>query len=168
MPKHRPFSSLLCAVYLAGTQATRANSHRGGGTVNDRLYLADVGLPRTVGLTVRVGYVLTEHYALSANTALCHIDTSCRAPMVLVVSSKFSITMCIITQYEKKSKSFFEIFSTDYLLVRRALLYHLRNSERKCAKSALSIAVCSSASVMAGVRTVASVCKKTVSFGVAS
>ena len=67
------YSLVLRAVDLAGTQATSANRHGGGGTVNNSLYLTDVGLPRTVGLAVRVGNVLTEHNALAAYTALCHI-----------------------------------------------------------------------------------------------
>ncbi len=66
----------LRSGYFAGAQATGANRHGGGGPVNDSLYLADIGLPRTVGLAMGVRNVLTEHNALAANTALCHIDTS--------------------------------------------------------------------------------------------
>lgn len=70
---YRPvFSILLCAVHFAGTQATRTNSHRRGCAVNNRSYFADVGLPGTVGLTVGVRNVLTEHHTFSANAALCH------------------------------------------------------------------------------------------------
>ena len=75
----------LRAGNFARAKATRANRHGRGGTVNDSLYLADIGLPRTVGLAMGVGNVLTEHNALSANTALCHIDTSSCTPWVLVV-----------------------------------------------------------------------------------
>ena len=67
----------LRAGNFARAKATRANRHGRGGTVNDSLYLADIGLPRTVGLAVGVRNVLTEHYAFAAYTALCHIDTSC-------------------------------------------------------------------------------------------
>ena len=62
----------LSAGNLAGTQATRANSNGLGSTVNDCLYLADVGLPGTVGFTVGVGHVLTEHDTLTADTTFCH------------------------------------------------------------------------------------------------
>ena len=79
------FSISLRAGNLARAQATGANRHGGGGPVNDSLYLTDIGLPRTVGLAMGVGNVLTEHNALSANTALCHIDTSSCTPWVLVV-----------------------------------------------------------------------------------
>jgi hypothetical protein len=73
----------LRAGNLARAQATGANRHGGGGPVNDSLYLTDIGLPGTVGLAMGVGNVLTEHNALSANTALCHIDTSSCTPWVL-------------------------------------------------------------------------------------
>ena len=41
-------------------------------TVNDCLNLSDVGLPGSVGLTVRVRYVVSEYNALAADAALCH------------------------------------------------------------------------------------------------
>ena len=44
--------------------------------VNNCLYLADIGLPGSVGLAVRVRNVMTEDYALAADTALSHFDTS--------------------------------------------------------------------------------------------
>lgn len=57
---------------LAGAQAARAYVDGLGSTVDDRLYLSDVGLPGSVGLTVRVGDCETELNGLSTNTALCH------------------------------------------------------------------------------------------------
>ena len=50
------------------------------GTVYNCLYLANVRLPGSVGLAVRVRYVVTESNALSADTALCHLDTSYISP----------------------------------------------------------------------------------------
>ena len=38
----------LSSVYLAGTKATGANSNGLRCTVNDRLYLADIGFPSSV------------------------------------------------------------------------------------------------------------------------
>ena len=61
---------------LTVAQATGTNGNGLRGTVNDCLYLADVGLPGSVGFTVRVGNGLSENNALSADAALCHIDTS--------------------------------------------------------------------------------------------
>ena len=61
---------------LSGTQAAGAGVHTLGGTVNDRLDTADVGLPGTVGPSVRVRHTNTESHALAADIALCH----CSAP----------------------------------------------------------------------------------------
>ena len=63
----------LRAGNLSGTQAT--STYRNGlrRTVNDCLYLADIGLPHTVGLTIGVRYTLAVYHAFSTNTALCHI-----------------------------------------------------------------------------------------------
>ena len=36
------------------------------------LNLADIGLPTSLGLAVRVGNVLAEHDALAADTTFCH------------------------------------------------------------------------------------------------
>ena len=43
-----------------------------GRTVNDRLDALDIGLPGTVGTTVRVGNSDTESHTLVAKLALCH------------------------------------------------------------------------------------------------
>ncbi len=67
----------LSAGDLARTQATGTNGNGRRGTVNDCLYLTNVGLPTSVGLAVGVGNVLSEDNALSTNAALCHFDTSC-------------------------------------------------------------------------------------------
>ena len=69
-------SFALCALYLSRTKATRANCNSLVRTVNNRLYLADIGLPGSVGLAVRVGNVVTKGNALAADTALSHFDTS--------------------------------------------------------------------------------------------
>ena len=66
----------LCALYLSRTKATRANCNSLVRTVNNRLYLADVRLPGSVGLAVRVGNVVTKGNALAADTALSHFNTS--------------------------------------------------------------------------------------------
>ena len=42
------------------------------GTVHNCLYLANVGLPGAIGLTVGVGHILTVNNTLSADTAFCH------------------------------------------------------------------------------------------------
>ena len=67
------FFDLLSALDLSGTKATGANVYGTVGTVNYCLYLADVGLPGSVGLAVRVGNVVTKGNALAADTALSHL-----------------------------------------------------------------------------------------------
>ena len=66
----------LSAVNLAGTKATRTYSNGLRCTVNNCSYLTNVGLPGSVCLAMRVRNGLTENNSLSANAALCHINTS--------------------------------------------------------------------------------------------
>ena len=58
-------------------------------TVNNCLNLTDVGLPGSVGLTVRVRHVVSEGYALTADTALSHFDTSKNPALSSVILYKF-------------------------------------------------------------------------------
>ena len=57
---------------LSGTQAAGAGVHTLGGTVNDRLNAADVGLPSTVGPSVGVRNLDTKGYALTTKITLSH------------------------------------------------------------------------------------------------
>jgi len=68
------FFSFLRAVYLSGTKTARAYINCGMCAINNSLNFSDVGLPRSVCFTVRVGYVATECNALSANAALSHLS----------------------------------------------------------------------------------------------
>ena len=52
-----------------GAQATGTNIDGFAALHSD---LADIGLPCPVGFAVGMGYVLTEHNTLAADTALCH------------------------------------------------------------------------------------------------
>ena len=54
-------------------QATRTNADRFAAIL---LYLANIGLPGSVGFAVRVRNILTEYNALSAESTFCHFDTS--------------------------------------------------------------------------------------------
>ena len=67
--------SLSGAGDLTGTQATGANSDGLVSTVHNCLYLANVGLPGAIGLTVGVRHILTVNNTLSADTAFCHYLT---------------------------------------------------------------------------------------------
>ena len=63
-----------CAGNLAGTEAPRANIDMARSAVNDSLYAANVGLPSTVGTSVRMGNLDTKSYTLAANFTLCHLS----------------------------------------------------------------------------------------------
>ena len=68
----RSFFGALCTLDLSRTKATRAIVNGVIATVNYSLYLADVRLPGSVGLTVRVRNVVTKGNALTADTAFSH------------------------------------------------------------------------------------------------
>jgi hypothetical protein len=53
-----------------GAQATGANVDGFAAFQSD---FANVGLPSSIGFTMGVRNVLTEHHALAADTALCHL-----------------------------------------------------------------------------------------------
>ena len=57
---------------LAGAKATRADVYSAGRTVDQRFYPFHVGLPRSVGSSVGVGYLNTELYVFSAKITFCH------------------------------------------------------------------------------------------------
>ena len=60
------------SLNLAGTQAARANVDGLRCAVYDSLNASDVGLPGSVGFSVRMGNSKSELNCLSANAALCH------------------------------------------------------------------------------------------------
>ena len=71
------FALLVClrsdrALNLVRTQTSCTNIHMARSTVNDRLDALDVGLPCTVGSSVRMGDLNAERNALAADIALCH------------------------------------------------------------------------------------------------
>ena len=60
------------ALNLVGTQASCTDVYMARSTVNDRFDTLDVGLPCTVGSSVRMGDLNAERNALAADIALCH------------------------------------------------------------------------------------------------
>ena len=99
---------------LAVAQTTGANCNGLGCTVNNCLYLADIGLPSSVRFTMRVGNCLSENNTFSADTALCHNDTSLYVQAAhrsfFKFFNNFHRTFDIIPYSKKKCKSFFEFF----------------------------------------------------------
>ena len=57
---------------LTGTHTPGTNIHMAGGTIDDCLHTLHVGLPGTIGTTMRVRNLDTEGYALIAKLALSH------------------------------------------------------------------------------------------------
>jgi hypothetical protein len=65
-------SELLFAL-AHGAEATSTNRESLGSAVDNCLYLTNVGLPGSVGMTVGVRYIFSKYNALSANFTLCHV-----------------------------------------------------------------------------------------------
>ena len=63
----------LRTLDFAGTEATGADINGCVGTAYHCLYLADVRLPGSVSLAMRVGHGVAENHAFTANAALCHL-----------------------------------------------------------------------------------------------
>ena len=64
---------LVSSGNFTGTQTPGTNVHMARGTVDDRLHALDVGLPCTVGPSVRVRDLDAECNVLIAEFALCHL-----------------------------------------------------------------------------------------------
>ena len=64
---------LHSAGNLAAAQTTGACVGMLGGTVENNLNALDVGLPSTVGASVRVAHLDAERNTLIAKFALCHL-----------------------------------------------------------------------------------------------
>ncbi len=62
-----------CSLYKTGTQAACACIYSARSTVNDSLYLLNVGLECSVAASVGVRHLNAECYALAADFALCHL-----------------------------------------------------------------------------------------------
>ena len=62
----------VCTLNLAGAQASGANINVAGRTLHNCLDTLDIGLPGTVGTTVRVRNLDTKRDALAADLAFCH------------------------------------------------------------------------------------------------
>ena len=102
-----------CAGNFTGTQAPGTNIHMARRTIDQSLYALDVGLPGTIGTTMRVGNLDTEGHALIAELALSHplhllaVVTSCLRSFA---SSSYHTRSCRKMQalLDKKLKKFSE------------------------------------------------------------
>ena len=92
------------AFDLVGTEASCTDVNMAGGTVNDCFYTFNVGLPSSVGASVRMGNLNAERYALAANIALCQIAAP---PIVIEIVQNDrcrKTPLCIISEFREKSK----------------------------------------------------------------
>ena len=61
-----------CAGNFTRTQTAGTNIYMAGRTIDNCLNAFDVGLPRAICTTMRVGHLDTKGHALIAKLALCH------------------------------------------------------------------------------------------------
>ena len=60
------------ALDLVRAKASRTDVNMAGGTVNNRFHALDIGLPGSVGTSVRMGDLDPEDNTLAANITLSH------------------------------------------------------------------------------------------------
>ena len=102
---HRAFHHSDCAGNLTGTQTAGTNIDMAGRTIDDSLHALDVGLPGTIGTTVRVGNSDTERNTLVAKLALCH-----PLHLLAVIKSRLGHSQAVdtITDCITKCKYYFQ------------------------------------------------------------
>ena len=95
---------------LHGAQATRTNVNCFAAF---QLYLADVGLPSSVGFTMGVRNVLTEHNALTADTTFCHFSDllkTCSCQKMVAELIPYFKRQSLYHTFFKKARVFFDFF----------------------------------------------------------
>lgn len=124
--------SALCALDLAGTQASGANVHMARSTLYNRFYALYVRLPCSVRPSVGVRYLDTESNTLSANFTLCHStapphpNIACQLPSRRYSSPQTNIS--ILSNSGTKCKLFFGFFQI-FFKTPFFLLYHSKNEK---------------------------------------
>ena len=68
--------SELSTLNFIGFQTSSTNMHSLSGTVYITFYFFNVGIPNTVGSSMRMAYVVTEMNALATNFTFSHFYTS--------------------------------------------------------------------------------------------
>ena len=97
------FDHLDSAGNFTGTQAAGTNIYMARRTIDQSLHALDVGLPRTIGTTVRMRNLDTKSHTLVAKLALSH-----PLHLLAVVTScvLYSQAKAIITDVEGKCKHY--------------------------------------------------------------
>lgn len=94
----------LCARYFTGTQATGAGVDMLGRTIHHDLHAADIGLPGSVGTSVRMGLTNTKNHRFAADFTLCHVCTSFKRAFQ-------NCNRVILSEVRKKSNPFLPVLS---------------------------------------------------------
>ena len=104
--------SALCALDLAGTQASGANVHMTRSSLHNRFYTLYVRLPCSVRASVGVRNLNTEGNTLSANFTFSHPTappyTSLHA--TLLSYCRLQTNISILSDFKRKSKTFLCFF----------------------------------------------------------
>ena len=107
---------------FTGTHTPGTNIHMAGGTVDDCLHTLHVGLPGTIGTTMRVGDLNAESNALIAELALSH-------PLHLLAVAYFYAffigTADIITEKKMDCKNFFKKITVFFVFFQGMYRTHL-------------------------------------------
>ena len=68
----------LCALYSAGSQTASAHMQPLVSAIHLAFYILNVGIPDSVGSSMRMADILSEMCSFSTNTTFCHNCTSLR------------------------------------------------------------------------------------------
>jgi len=106
------------AGHLAGAQAASASIYVSGSTVHDCLYALYIGLPGSVGTTMRVRNFNAESYAFAADFTFCHglhllLETVSKARTRLgrnTILRENRDNIAILSETSQKSKYNFYVF----------------------------------------------------------
>jgi hypothetical protein len=92
------------ALNFTGTEASGADIHMSGGAIHNCLDTLHVGLPGTIGTTVRVGNLNAEGNALATEIAFSHFAN-------LLVRNYFKTAWIILAETTGKIKPKMKFFS---------------------------------------------------------
>ncbi len=108
----------LCSFNLARAQTSGANINVCGSAVNNSLNSLYVGLPGSVGSSVRVRYLNTESNTLSANFTFCHIGAH-------LLYTKFKLTD--LSRQLKSNHMILEYYNTYHTKLQALFKKNLKN-----------------------------------------
>lgn len=94
-----PDSRLPLALFQCA-KATGANGNNLGRAVDCKFDFTDIGLPGSARFSVGMRYVVAVHDTLSADTANCHMNTSCVYTWNILIHNNG-----IIAQFPKKNNT---------------------------------------------------------------